>query len=321
MITLSKSEILPLIHSELAIPAIEEAYRAASAGTANLPPVGHIAFPQNNGDCHVKFGHIAGSAIFVVKIATGFYGNQALGLANGNGLSIVLSAETGIVQAVLHDEGLMTDVRTGIGGAVATRALCRADSRKVAIVGTGVQARYQIRYLQNVLNTPDLDFAIWGRSLEKADAAAGDMRKEGIDVTVADDLETLCRASDIIITTTPATSPLIKADWVAPGCHITAVGADAPGKQELEPELIAKADCVVADLISQCVDHGEISAAVANGLFDQERAIELGDILSGKRVGRQDPEDITIADLTGLAVQDIAIAEVVLDAYHSTLRT
>lgn len=318
MITLSKTEILPLVQSKLAIPAIEDAYRAASAGTANLPPVGHIAFPANNGDCHVKFGHIAGSAIFVVKIATGFYDNQNVGLPNGNGLSLVLSAETGMVQAVLHDEGLMTDIRTGIGGAVATRVLCRADSRKIAIIGTGVQARYQIRYLQEVLGNADLSFAIWGRSLEKAEAAAGDMCAEGIDATVADDLETLCRASDVIITTTPATSLLIKADWINPGCHITAVGADAPGKQELDPALVAKADCVVADLISQCVDHGDISAAVANGLFDQDNAIELGDILSGNRVGRQSPEDITIADLTGLAVQDIAIAEVVLAAYQST---
>ena len=308
---LDRVQIADLIRPDIAAAMIEDAYRAVAAGTANLPPVGYIAFPDVGGDCHVKFGHITGEPLFIVKIATGFAGNAALGLANNSGCSIALDARTGQVIAILADEGIMTDIRTGIGGAIATRLLARPDSRLVGIVGTGEQARQQVRWLRRLWDGP-LEFALWGRSPERADDAVRDLGREGIKVSRAEQLELMCRSSDIVITTTASRAPIVQSDWIRPGSHITAVGADAPGKQELATALVARADVIVADLTSQCIDHGEIATAIAAGQLAIGRVTELGNVLAGTSVGRTTPEQITIADLTGLAVQDIAIARSVL---------
>lgn len=310
---LDRNQISGLIRPDIAAAMIEDAYRAVAEGRANLPPVGYIAFPDVGGDCHVKFGHITGDPLFVVKIATGFPGNAALGLANSSGCSIALDARTGQVIAILADEGIMTDIRTGIGGAIATRTLARPDSRKVGIVGTGEQARQQVRWLRHLWEGP-LEFVLWGRSPERADVAVRDLGLEGISVAREGQLDDLCRTSDILITTTASHSPIVQSDWIRPGTHITAVGADAPGKQELATALVARADLIVADLASQCIDHGEIAAAVASGQLDLTRVTELGFVLAGKTAGRTTADQITIADLTGLAVQDIAIARSVLAA-------
>lgn len=312
MISLTRTEIEALIDPLRAAEAIEAAYRAVSRGEVNLPPVGHIAFPESGADCHIKYGHIAGDPIFIIKVATGFPGNEAIGLPNGNGVVLALSAETGAVLAVLHDEMVMTDIRTGLGGAIASRLLARKGARRILIVGTGVQAHRQIEAHSALLGN-DLDFTIWGRSRDKAAEVAA-AHADRVVVSVADDLERACREADVIVTVTGATSPFINADWIAGGTHITAVGADAPGKQELESALVASAGTLVADLASQCLDHGEFAAPFAAGLIRADTVKDLGDVLIDGNLGRKSDQEITIADLTGLAVQDIAMAGIVLDA-------
>jgi len=312
MISLSRTEIEDLIDPLRAAEAIEAAYRAVSRGEVNLPPVGHIAFPQSGGDCHIKYGHITGEPIFVIKVATGFPGNEASGLPNGNGVVMVLSSETGEVRAVLHDEMVMTDIRTGLGGAIASRLLARKDSRRIVIVGTGVQAHRQIE-AHSALLGDDVIFHIWGRSRDKA-AEVARSHSGRVAISVAEDLPSACAAADVIVTVTGATAPFIQADWIKPGTHVTAVGADAPGKQELESVLVASAGTLVADLSSQCLDHGEFAVPFAEGLIAAERVRDLGDVLNDNSLGRKSDDEITIADLTGLAVQDIAMAGIVLDA-------
>jgi len=312
MITLTRPEIEALIDRTLAAEAIEAAYCAVSSGQVTLPPVGHIPFPDTDADCHIKAGYIHGDPIFVVKIATGFPSNEARGLPNGNGVSVVLSAETGEVRAILHDEMRMTDIRTGIGGAIASRLLARKDSSRIGIVGTGIQAREQVLAHDDLLG-PDMSFQVWGRSDEKAQRVAAELSGQ-VRITVASDLEILCGTSDILVTTTGTTEPIIMSDWIAPGTHITAVGADAPGKQELDAGLVVKADRLFADFAPQSIDHGDFSSAIKVDLIEAESIHDLGEVLTTHVSGRDDDTQITIADLTGLAVQDIAMARIVLDA-------
>lgn len=306
MRVLSKDQIVALVDVERAATAIEDAYRAASAGEVTLPPVGHVVFPDQGADCHIKFGHRHGDPVWVIKVATGFPLNVEP-VPKNNGLSLVLSAETGEVLAVLHDHGWMTDLRTGLGGAIASRALARSDAHRLLVVGTGTQAEQQIVAHTRLFAAP-LDVRLWGRSRDKAQSVAD---RIGTDVVVVHDLESACREADLIVTTTAAREPLIDDAWIAPGTHVTAVGADAPGKHELDAALLRRADLLVADSAAQCLDHGELSA-----VRDQaDRVVELGDVLAERAPGRSSASAITVADLTGIAAQDLAIAGVVLDAH------
>lgn len=310
MITLTRSEIEALIDFDAAAQAIKAAYVVTSLGKVNLPPVGHITFAQG-ADCHIKYGHMAGDANFVIKVATGFPENDAKGLPSGNGLVLVLSAVTGMVEAMLHDEMMLTDIRTGIGGAIASRALARADSRVALVVGTGPQARRQIEAHAALM--PNRSFQVWGRTSTKVDDLIADLAPH-IGVKRAYDLEDATRSADVVITATGSKSPILKLDWVQPGTHITAVGADAPGKQELEIGLVARADVLAVDLVAQCLDHGEVSHAAAKGLITADDLHEIGTLLNGTSLGRVDDSQITITDLTGIAAQDIAMANTVLAA-------
>lgn len=313
MISLSLAQLQKLVSIDAAaISAITDAYVATADGRANVPPVGYLGLPAQNADCHIKYGYIAGDPIFVVKIASGFYDNPKRGLPSSNGMMIAISAVTGATVAILNDEGWLTNLRTGLGGAVATFALCRPDSEVFAVLGTGTQARFQIRAAAAMARRP-VEFLVWGRSAQRARELVDEFAGSPIQVSQAADLEEACRSADVIIATTPSTAPYVASEWITPGTHITAVGADAPGKQELDPALVAKADLLVADLASQSLDHGEFAAAFQAGLFRAEDCIELGAILNGSKPGRSSHEAITIADLTGLATQDIAIARTALE--------
>lgn len=314
MINLARQQIEALMDHEQAARLIEDAYRATSLGKVNLPPVGHIVFPDHDGDCHIKYGHVEGDPVFVIKVATGFYGNAAIGLPSGNGISLVLSAHTGAVKAVLHDEMCMTDFRTAVGGAIATRLLGSPDARRITVVGTGVQARRQIEAHARLMPDRQLEFQVWGRSVERAALVVEELSDLGLSVVVIEDLDEACRGCDIVVTTTASTTPIIQHDWILPGTHITAVGADAPGKQELDTRLVEKADRLIVDLKSQCADHGEVAKAVRAGLVEPDQLVELGDVLDKRKPGRTGDEQVTIADLTGIAAQDIAMAQMVVSA-------
>jgi len=314
---LTKDQIMNLADFDAVVEAVEQSYIAVSSGAATIPPVGYLHLPQHNGDCHIKIGHLHGDPIFLVKIATGFYDNTKLGISTSNGIMIALSAVTGEVAAILQDEGYLTDLRTAIGAAIATKALASTDARRLLIVGAGIQAEQQIRSHAELLKDRSPEFAIWARDAAKARGVALKLREEGFDVKPALDLQTACSNAQIILTTTPSRNPIVLRDWVQPGTHITATGADAPGKCELDPELVAAAECVVADSIDQCIDHGEISNASVKGLLQANDVLELGNVLAESSIGRQHANDISVVDLTGLASQDIAAARTVLQAFET----
>lgn len=291
------------------LQCIEEAFVALSDGSADVPPVGHLGFTEPAGDMHIKYGYIKGDANYVVKIASGFYQNQSIGLPNNNGLILVFNAKTGIPECLLQDEGYLTDLRTALAGAVAARHLGPKNIKAIGILGTGVQARMQLEMLSWVTDCKEV--CIYGRSADKAKQYQQGMTKQGFHVRVCSSPAEIAAHCNLIITTTASQAALLSADDIRPGTHITAMGADAPGKQELAPEILGKATFVACDSKSQCLHHGETHAAVAEGLIGEDEVIELGSLLHGPVQRRKN--DITIADLTGIATQDIKIASFVLE--------
>ena len=292
------------------IAAMERAFVAYSAGRSVVPPVGELLFEDPPGDAHIKYGYIKGDSVFVIKVATGFYRNPDKGLPGNSGLMLVFDATTGLPRAVLLDEGHLTNVRTAAAGAVAAKHLGPREVQAIGILGSGTQARMQAEMLQQV--TPCRRLFLWARRPERAEACAADLKAAGFDVQVVATPAAVAAEANLIVTATAASEPLLTAADIRPGTHITAMGSDTEGKQELAADLLARADRVVADAIPQCRVRGEIHQALKAGVLDASKIVELGSIISGEDVGRPSHRAITIADLTGVAVQDIEIAKAVL---------
>jgi ornithine cyclodeaminase len=298
------------------LPGIERAFVAYSSGRAVVPPVGELLLPDVRADVHIKYGFIAGEPYYVIKVASGFYGNPEKGLPSSNGLMLVFDRATGALVAILLDEGLLTDLRTGAAGAVAAKHLAPQRVRRIGIVGSGTQARHQLRMLKPV--TPCRDVLAWGRHPDRLARYRDDMAAEGFTVATSSDVGDVMAACDLVVTATASHAPLVLRDQLRPGIHITAVGADSPVKQELDPLVLRRADVVVADSRSQCLERGEIAHAVRERCVRPDEVVELGAVIAGTAEGRTADEDITVADLTGVAVQDIEIARTVLESLGTT---
>lgn len=314
------TEIKKLVDIPTLISEIETGFALYSEGRTEVPPVGFLHLDQPPGDVHIKYGFIKGDNYYVLKVASAFYENRALNLPVNDGVVMVFSAQTGGIEYVLLDEGWLTDIRTAAAGAVAAKHLAPRKVDKIGIVGTGVQARLQLELLSEVVDCNQC--LVWGRDPAKVKDMIGDLRRSdrmrqwGVGINAVTALADLVSQSGIIVTTTSAREPLIAAEHVQPGTHITAIGSDDHGKQELASGLLARADIVAADSIVQCVDHGECHAAVRDGHIEPGAIIELGTIIKKPSVGRADEKQITIADLTGVAVQDIQVAKMIAASYN-----
>jgi len=313
ILLLFEREIRGLIGPNEARPVVRDAFAKLARGEAILPGVINIDIPESRAEVHVKGAHLRATPFFSIKVASGSYDNPARGLPVGSGMFLVFDATTGFPRAVLFDNGYLTELRTGAAGAVAADLLARMDIERVGIVGVGSQARYQLDALLGV-RTPERVIA-YGRSETKAIAYAKEMEeRHGIQVLPAKTVREAVHGSDVVVTVTPSKEPLVRTEWVLPGMHITAVGSDGPDKQELDVGVLAKADKVVADCLDQCLRLGEIHHAVEAGVLTRDRVYaELGAIVAGSKPGRERDEEITVADLTGVGVQDAAVANVVVD--------
>ena len=293
------------------VPAIEDGFVQYSQGNVVVPPVGELIFEDPPGDVHIKYGYIKNDEVYVIKLASGFFKNAELGLPSSQGMMLAFSQKSGQPVAVLHDEAHLTNIRTAAAGAVVAKHLAPGNVHCIGIVGTGTQARLQLEYLIGIVECKDV--LVWGRNEDHADQYCEDMQGHGFTISTAD-LESLTHSCNLIVTTTPATEPLLQADWVKPGTHITAMGSDTPGKQELDAEILKRADVVVADSIAQCIQRGEVAKAIAAGVISENNVLELGHVISRDSLGRTDDSMITVADLTGVAVQDIQITKAVLNS-------
>lgn len=309
-------KILTLSQIKSALPSIdlmseiESGFIAYSQGRAVVPPVGELVMQDPPGDVHIKYGYLMGDDYYVIKIASGFYENPKLDLPSSNGLMLVFSQKTGALEAVLLDQGHLTDIRTAVAGAIAAKYLAPARVGRIGIVGTGVQARLQLEYLAPVTDCRDV--LAWGRGEGQLAAYQRDMSEKGFRVSTTTDARDIVASCNLIVTTTPATRPVLSGQ-VQAGTHITAVGSDTYDKQELDVEILLHADLVVADSISQCIERGEIHQALKSNAITQADLVELGNIIAGDAAGRESDDQVTVADLTGVAVQDIQIAKSVLN--------
>ena len=248
----------------------------------------------------------------MIKIASGFWNNETFGIPNGQGMMLLFNQKTGQPKAILLDDATLTDIRTAVAGQICAQQFAN-DVQCIGVLGTGLQARLQVEYLKQV--TKCRTVIVSGRNQEKIEQYQLDMEKIGFKVALGESPRQVAQKSNLIITATASSEPLLFSDDILPGTHITAMGSDTPGKRELGPGVLKASSLVVADSIAQCQERGEISHALVEGDISNNRIVELGNILSGSKPGRTAPEEITVADLTGVAVQDIQIATAVFESY------
>lgn len=309
MRVIDRETIAASIGEAEALESAETAFRALAEGRVELPPPVSLTIPEVDGEVHVKSGHIAGSPTYAVKIASGFYRNAALGLPTGSGLILVFDARTGFPSLLLADDGYLTDLRTAAAGALAARLLAPEELRRVAVLGSGVQARFQLRALAGVRRW--METVAWSPDPARLRAYCVEMEAElRTPCTPAPSPEQAIKDAALVVTATPSREPLLDASWLAPDCTVIAVGSDSPDKRELPSTALALADKIVVDRLEQCLKLGELHHAVEDGSVDVESVHgELGQILIGEKAAREGDEMI-ICDLTGVGVQDASIAEV-----------
>jgi ornithine cyclodeaminase len=296
------------ITDQHALASAERAFRALGNGLASVPPPLGWEFPHVNGEVHLKGAHLHGSSMFTFKVATGFYSNVEMGLPTGSGFVLIFDAETGFPRGILADNGYLTDLRTAAAGGLAASRLTHAKPLKVAILGAGVQGQLQLRLLSRVREIASL--SVWTRSWSRTLQWKEKLVEAGRpDVVACDDPELAVAGADLVITATPARTPLIGDGALKKGVTVIAIGSDGPAKQELAASVVASADKIVTDLTSQCIGLGELHHAVAAGLMaGNDVYAELGEIVLDTKPGREADETI-ICDLTGVGAQDAAIGE------------
>ena len=293
--------------NEQLIPIIEDAFKNLAQGKTTMPPILRLDIEKHHGETDVKAAYIEGLDSYAVKVASAFFNNPKLGLQSSTGLMILLDSQTGFIKSVLLDKGYLTDVRTAIAGAIAAKHLSNHDSTRAGIIGAGLQAKLQLEALTLVrkINTA----YIWSRDSNKTNKFVEQIKDLNITLEVCSSAEEVLQKSEIVVTTTPSKSPLIKSNWLKKGLHITAMGSDAEQKNELDPLIIKQCDLYVPDSVSQTAILGELHHALEKNIVSSDYDYdELGNVILNSNLGRKSKDDITVCDLTGTGVQDTAIA-------------
>jgi len=310
VIILSQEDVKKCLPMSKAIQAVREAYMAFAKGRVKMPPVMHLDVSQYNGEIDIKSGYIEDFGLIGTKIASGFYDNHKLGLPPGIAIIILMDLKTSMPLAIM-DGTYVTAYRTGAAGAVAANVLAKKDSEIIGVIGAGTQARMQILALREIFTLKKVK--VWDINDTAKDLYSKEMSEQlNITVESVDSVKDAVFESDIVVTVTPSKKALVMKDWIKNGTHINAIGADGPGKQELDPMIIKMADKVVVDSLEQCKIIGEIQHALKKGLVkEKDIHAEIGQILIGDKKGRESDDEITLFDSTGLAAQDIAAANIV----------
>jgi ornithine cyclodeaminase len=299
--------------------AIEEGFIAYSQGKVVVPPVGELVFEDPPGDVHIKYGYIKGDDYFVIKVASGFYGNVDTGLPPYDGLMLVFSQKTAQLECILLDECHLTNVRTAAAGAVVAKYLAPSKVERVGVFGAGVQGKMQVEALLPIVDCREV--LVWGTGEEELETYREAMSGRGLEIQTTLHSDEVAATCNLIVTATPSHHPLLHVEQIRQGTHITAMGSDTREKNELDPAILQKADLVVADSIEQCRVRGEIFHALEAGVLRDGDAVELGNVIVDPTLRRTNDSQITVADLTGVAVQDIQISKAVYQVLRSGPRT
>ncbi len=308
---LSEDEVAEILDMKLALAAVEEAFREHGLRQVQMPSKIYLQFEE--GDLRAMPAYLKRPGIAGVKIVNVHPGNPEKGLPTVMALLLLHDPKTGAVIAVMGATHL-TDMRTGAAGGLAAKYLARKDSKVLGMVGAGRQAKTQLLAISEVLPIEEVKIA--SKTLQAAKGFKAEMEEKlSCDVRVESRIQDACDC-DVLVTTTPVREPIIRDEWILPGTHINAIGADAPGKEELDPRILKRAKIIVDDL-EQALHSGEVNVPISKGLIKKEDIhSELGEVVLGRK-GRESAEEITIFDSTGLAIQDIATGSAV---YRSALK-
>ncbi|MEI3604275.1 ornithine cyclodeaminase family protein [Pseudogracilibacillus sp. SE30717A] len=290
------------------IEEVESAFKMISTNQIEMPPTMRVNVPNHNGEIIVKTALITGLEMFALKVSSHFFNNFSIGFSSTSGVMMLMNALNGKPEAFFYDNGFLTDLRTGAAGAIAAKYLANDVINKVGVIGTGSQAKMQLMALKKVRDFKTV--YVYGRTQKRM----GEFKQYiesalHVDVHIVETPEQVVKSSELLITATPSNEPIVRHEWVPDGMHITAVGADADHKQELDPEIFKYANIICCDVISQSKEHGELREAFnKNILHDTSKIYELGNMILQKVKYRKSSQDITIADLTGTGAQDTKIA-------------
>lgn len=309
---IDRENLRTLVSFDDLIEPVSHAFQQSSAGKADngfltMYPIAD----RTRGDVYVKTGTLEGAPVHIVKVAPWFAVNVEKRELQG-GFLAVFDSRTGRTLAVLDDQHYLSDIRTAAAGALAARMLARARVRTASVIGSGVQAYWQTLALYR--ERPFERLTIWARDPAKADALAARLlaRLTEIEVRCDTDLRHVVETGDVVLTTTQSREPLLRGEWLRPGQHVTAIGADDPSKCELDPAALQRAR-VFVDSIETAVANGDVHHAIGAGAYRREDlAGEIGDVLAGRAIGRTSDEDITIAKFIGIGVQDVVAAQVAI---------
>jgi ornithine cyclodeaminase len=292
METIPLGEIRRALDYRAIIARMRSAIAAFRAGECDMPMPMHLAIAPEQGEVHIKSSYRRGGNYFVLKVASTFPNNLARGVSTSSGMMLLCSAETGQPLALLADEGLLTGVRTAAVAAMVAQDLGRGDDA-LGILGTGVQARLQARMHAEIL--PLRRVVLWGRTPDRVESCRRDLAEAlpDVEVAIAASPAEVARETRLIVTATASRAPLLFARDLHAGTHISAVGSDSPGKQELDPEIVRRAGVVWLDSPEQCARLGEW------------QHIQPGERIAGA--------PWSVADFTGLGVEDLYIAEYVYE--------
>lgn len=313
---IQREEILAALENIDVVGAMEQGFVQYSNGGVVVPPVGELLLDEPRREVHIKYGYIREDDFICIKVAGGFYGNSQLNLPTSQGLMLLLDQGTGQTVAVLLDEGYLTDVRTAAAGALAAKYYAPEDVKAIGIIGTGIQSKLQLQYLRTITECSEV--WIWGRTSAHTEEWKRSLSDQ-YNVHLAESPSEVAERCNLIITTTPAEAPLLLEQDIQPGTHITAVGSDTPAKQELDAGILAKADLVIADSLPQSKNRGEIYQARKSGWIEERKIVELGQAIQQREYQRSTEDQITVVDLTGVAVQDIMIAKAVYEEIQGSM--
>ena len=304
-LVLTGVEVMEVLDMDLALNAAREAFRAYGEGRANMPPKAYLTLAQGDframyGEIFLPEGHVCG-----LKWVNVHPGNPMRGLPTVMAKIVLNDPDTGLEWTDM-DGTHITNYRTGAAGGVAAEVLARPDAARLGVIGAGEQARTQIAAIMRVRRIQEIIICDCARARAQALLEEVAARYQ-VQVRLAPEPEETTQAADILVTVTPSHTPLVKREWVRPGTHINAIGADAEGKQELDPEILKVAKIVVDDW-AQASHSGEINVPLSRGDITPDLVYgSLGEVVAGKKPGRQSPEEITVFDSTGLIIQDLAL--------------
>lgn len=301
---LTKKEVGRLISMKEVIGSVEEAYKAFNGNQVDQPGYMGIHLPPPRGEIDFKAGYNKSDEMISMKASSGgFIDNPAAhGVPNGMGTILLFDARSCALVCVM-DGSLITGLRTGAAGAVSVKALARKNAKTITSIGTGNQARMQIRGIREVMKIEQVH--AWNSNPDSLSRYKADIESEfGIPVLAAHSKREAVERADILVTTTRGKGSLVEAGWIKPGTHIVAIGTDQRGKQELDPEIFRNAK-VVNDSIAQCTEKGETWHPLNKNIIARDDIhAELGEILLGRKPGRETDDEVTIFDSTGMAIQD-----------------